>query len=207
MKKHLRSLTHVLLPASALAAGFWLAGGPITAQPHACHCDNARMRYFDQLLPRNAPGSAGQDSLGAIQEVTGLLLADPMTNWEAVSIHRVERHLRDLNNVVENADVEERPISGGVEIILSGPEAVVAAASRVVAEHARRLDGFRGWRVAADEEAGTLRLTLTAGANEVAVLRGLGFYGFLASGVRPHDRHMALANGKEMPPPYWQEAR
>ena len=157
------------------------------------HLHDPRLTYFSRLQEIRPP-HAGDDALGAMQETVGLLLADPTTDWRTVRIARLRDHLVDLDEVVRRAEVEEREIDGGLEILLSGP--VLAATRRVVTRHVDEVGGFRDWEITLDDLGETLRLELTAeDPAEVEVLRALGFYGFLASGEQPRERHLAVVRG------------
>jgi hypothetical protein len=155
-------------------------------------------QHFHNLPARAVPSAVGQGALAAIQEVVGLLLADPRTDWATVSIGRLRQHLLDLDSLALAAVVEERPIEGGLEITVRGDAAVRGAAERVLASHLELVDGFRGWQIASEPIGdGSLRLTVhTDDPEELPVVRALGFFGVLASGVhRPHEL-LAVARGR-----------
>jgi len=143
--------------------------------------------HYERAAP--VPERVGQAALGAIQEVVGLLLSDPSTDWSTVSIARLRQHLVDLDEILLNAEVEEQPIDGGLSIHLRGSARTLEAVRHVIPGHVRRMDGFRGWSATFEDTDDGLDLTLTtADPDEVAILRGLGFFGFVATGVhRPHE--------------------
>ena len=43
------------------------------------------------------PTEPGQAAFGAIREIVGVLLTDPMTNWSKVNIDALRRHLVDMD--------------------------------------------------------------------------------------------------------------
>lgn len=191
--------------AAALVVLAWIrlaqAGG---GGPHggSCFCD--RLAYLHELLPADVPQAAGQDALGAVQEVVARLLMDETTDWSEVDISRLRRHLLDMDQVMTGAEAKEEEIPGGLRITVGGDEDVRGALRRVVPEHARRLDGFRGWRVGLEAGGADLVLAITSeDAREVEVIRALGFFGFLASGVRAPERHLAVARGRPLDEPVW----
>ncbi len=150
------------------------------------------------------PQATGQDALEAVQEVVAYLLMDPTTDWNEVEITRLRRHLLDMDELMMRAEVQEDEVAGGLRITVGGGEETRGAARRVVPEHARRLDGFRGWRVELDEAGEDLALSVTSDeADEVEIIRALGFFGFLASGVRAPQRHLAVARGLPLEDPPW----
>ncbi|HVS64821.1 MAG TPA: hypothetical protein VMT85_15100 [Thermoanaerobaculia bacterium] len=189
------------LPAviALVLAGAAVIAAPSSAQTRRC-CegddDFGFRRHFHDQPARPASELGGQDALGAIQEVVGLLLADPTTDWSGVSIARLRQHLVDLERLTLFAEVEETPIDTGLRVRVFGDQALLEAARRAVLRHAGRMDGFRGWNVAGEDAGDAVVLELTTDqSDEVSVVRALGFYGFLASGVhRPHEL-LAVARG------------
>ena len=73
-----------------------------------------------------APGEVGQGAFAAIQEIVGLLEADPSTDWSKVDIEALRRHLIDMGNVTLRADVKAEPVDGGMRFTVSGAGAVKA---------------------------------------------------------------------------------
>jgi hypothetical protein len=189
-----------LLLSAGLVASVGMLGTPAAAQSSTCDCqdrdDWGYRQHLHRQSARPASTEVGQDALGAIQEVVGLLLADPATDWSTISIARVRQYVVDLDLMTLFAQVEEVPIEGGLRVRLSGDQEILAAARRAVLRHASRMDGFRGWSVSSEDLGDAIVVELSAAEEaEVAVLRGLGFYGFLASGVhRPHQL-LAVARG------------
>jgi hypothetical protein len=187
-----------------LAAGLATLSLAVSGHPHPptkLHVDDADLGNRHHLHTRQAePASrhVGQEALGAIQEVVGLLMADPGTDWSEVSIARLRRHLADLDEIMLRAEVEERAVDGGVEVVLGGSEQTLAAVRRLVPAHAETMNGFRGWKAAVSDRGGTVHLTLASDdPAEVEVVRALGFFGFMASGVhRPHQL-LAVARGRD----------
>jgi hypothetical protein len=50
------------------------------------------------------PTMPGQDVFGAVQEVVGILDADPKTDWSKVDLEALRQHLIDMNEVTLKAD-------------------------------------------------------------------------------------------------------
>ena len=144
-----------------LAAGLATLSLAASGHPHPptkLHVDDADLGYRHHLHTRQAePASrhVGQEALGAIQEVVGLLMADPGTGWSEVSIARLRRHLADLDEIMLRAEVEERAVDGGVEVVLGGSEQTLAAVRRLVPAHAETMNGFRGWKAAVSDQGET----------------------------------------------------
>lgn len=185
-----------LLAAGALLTLPWTTAGGGSQGP--CHCSLrcSRLDYFDRLVPTALPRGGG-DALGTIQETVGLLLADPTTDWRDVRVSRLRQHLADLDEIVARSEVDERPVDGGLAITAGGSERTLAALRRAVPEHVRATDGFMDWEVTVRDAGDALELTITTDdADEVAVVRGLGFFGYLASGVNRPQSHLGLVRGK-----------
>ena len=54
-----------------------------------------------------------------------------------------------------------------------------------------------GWEVTLSDAGDALELTITTDdPGEVAVVRGLGFFGYLASGVNRPQSHLGVVRGK-----------
>lgn len=146
------------------------------------------------------PTEAGQGAFAAIQEVVAILEADPATDWSRVDLGALRRHLVDMNALILSADVIEREIPGGIEVTISGAGRAGEAARHMVPAHARELARIEGWAASAEEPAGgnvVLRVTSTASSAE-AHIRGLGFFGLLASGAHHQPHHLAIARGQGM---------
>lgn len=143
-----------------------------------------------------SPSAPGQAAFGALAEIVRLLEADPATDWSRVSIVRLREHLRDMDDVVLRAEVVERPVDGGVEIEVTGSGRTLEAIGRMVPAHAAMLRAERPWTIAVEERPQGFLLTVTAADPAEAVkLRGLGFFGLLASGDHHRPHHLAMARG------------
>lgn len=195
-----RSFLLVALVSCSSILAVHTAAGAQTVECPRCLADDNDFGYrlhhhYEKVVP--VPDKVGQAALGAIQEVVGLLLSDPSTDWSQVSIARLRQHLVDLDEIVLHADVEERPVDGGLVAHVRGDARTLEAVRRVVPIHARHMTGFRGWTTAVSDDGDSFELTLTTDdPEEVAVLRGLGFFGFVSSGVhRPHEL-LSVARGR-----------
>src|SRR5258706_135095 len=82
-----------------------------------------------------APTMPGQDAFGAIQEIVGMLHADPQTDWSRVDLERLRQHLIDMNDVTLKAAAAATPIDGGVAIAVTGSGRTVEAIRRMVPAH------------------------------------------------------------------------
>ncbi|MFI5011145.1 MAG: hypothetical protein ACHQAY_02235 [Hyphomicrobiales bacterium] len=145
------------------------------------------------------PTLPGQDAFGAIQEVIGILEADPKTDWSRVDLEALRQHLTDMNEVTLQARAETSKIEGGIRVAVTGEGRTLEAIQRMVPAQARQMDGSNGWTIKAELLPNGAALVATSPAPDQAVkLRGLGFIGIMASGSHHQLHHLALAKG-EMP--------
>jgi hypothetical protein len=142
------------------------------------------------------PVQPGQAAFAALQEIVALLEADPATDWSRVDLSALRAHLVDMDEVTLRAEAVARPVEGGVEVSATGQGRTLVALQRMVPAHARELDGMKGWRAATEPLPDGVRLTVTsADPKEAAHIRGLGFFGLMASGAHHQAHHLAIARG------------
>ena len=196
-------LTRSTLLPVATAMLFSLSNGPAFSQgPGSCHCsgidDFGFRQHHHSRLAVAVPELSGQDAAGAIQEVVGLLLADRNTDWSRVQINKLREHLVDLDQIMLKAEIDHHEIEGGLVVRATGDPRTVEALRRQVPSHVERMNGFRGWQATSAEEGDVMVVTITSTDDlETAILRGVGFFGFMASGVhRPHQL-LAVSRGIE----------
>lgn len=143
------------------------------------------------------PTMPGQDAFGAIQEIVGILEADPDTDWSKVDLEALRQHLIDMNEVTLRADAAAKPIDGGLEIAVTGGDRTLVAILRMLPAHAQEIDGLHGWSAKTASLPNGVLLTVTASdAREIAHIRGLGFIGILASGHHHQPHHLAMVKGE-----------
>src|SRR5579859_1745995 len=142
------------------------------------------------------PTMPGQDAFGAIQEIVGILEADPKTDWSKVNIEALRQHLIDMNNVTLAAEVASSPIEGGMRYTVTGAGAVQESIRRMVTAHAATMDGVDGWHFEAATTDGGAVLTVRPPAKDMEKLRGLGFIGVLTRGMRHQMHHLMIARGE-----------
>ena len=144
-----------------------------------------------------APVQPGQGAFAAIQEIVGLLEADPSTDWSKVNIEALRQHLIDMDNVTLRADVKTAIIDGGMRFTVSGTGAVRYAAQRMITAHATTMNGVGDWKFnAATTDDGAI-LTVLAPAKDQGKLRGLGFIGVLTRGMHHQAHHLMIARGAD----------
>jgi len=169
-----------------------------TAPPQASHpmSDHAMQQGAAAPESGTEPTLPGQDAFGAIQEIVGILDADPATDWARVDIDALREHLIDMDEVTLRAQARAEPVEGGLRIRVTGTGRTRDAIRRMVPAHARVIDGQYGWSVAAAPVADGVILTVTAAdPSEVARIRGLGFMGIMVRGAHHQQHHLAIARG------------
>jgi hypothetical protein len=144
----------------------------------------------------NAPTQPGQSAFAAIQEIVGILEADPKTDWSKVNIDALRQHLIDMNNVTLAADVKSEPVAGGIRFIITGSDGVRDSIRRMVIAHAETMNGVDGWGFEASEIEGGASLIVRPPASDAAKLRGLGFLGVMTRGMHHQMHHLMIARGE-----------
>lgn len=145
------------------------------------------------------PTSAGQAAFGAIGEVVRLLKADPATVWSSVNIEALRQHLIDMDELTMRSTVTQRPVTGGLEIVITGAGRTADAIKRMATNHGKMLGLMPEYAVKAVTLDNGARLTVTArtaaDARTVALIRGLGFAGLFTEGDHHAPHHLLLARG------------
>jgi hypothetical protein len=154
------------------------------------------MQQHHQQMGSPVPTMPGQAAFGAIQEIVGLLEADPNTDWSKVDLEALRQHLIDMNDVTLKANASAKPIDGGLEIAVTGEGRTIAAIQRMVPAHAQELDRMNGWSAKTELLPDGVLLTVTASdPKEIRHIRGLGFIGLLVSGSHHQPHHLGMAKG------------
>ena len=191
-----------ILAAALLAASlaFPDAGSAQTAMP----AHSAGMHHADHAMPEGmepeeagpAPTEPGQAAFAAIQEIVGILEADPHTDWTRVDIEALRRHLIDMNNVTLNARVAATPTDRGARFAVTGADGTVGSIRRMVEAHAATMSGRGGWTYAAEEIPNGATLTVTVeDPADAAKVRALGFIGVMTRGMHHQEHHLMIARG------------
>ncbi|HEY0833157.1 MAG TPA: hypothetical protein VGE72_04525 [Azospirillum sp.] len=188
-----------MIRTALLILGLSLAAGPATAQtttqtsaPTMDHAHHAGMPHAGPL-----PTMPGQDAFGTIQEIVGILEADPHTDWSSVSIERLREHLVDMNEVTLRAASAETPVDGGLRMAVTGAGRTLDAIRRMVPAHAQQMNGAQGLTWKAEPRPDGALLTVTsADPKQVPRIRALGFIGLMAQGAHHQEHHLAMARGQ-----------
>ena len=146
-----------------------------------------------------APTEPGQGAFGALQQIVQILEADPHTDWSKVNLDALRTHLIDMDRVTLDAHAVVRHIPGGIRATVTGTGRTLVAIQRLLPEEAMHLNGMRRWRIAATRlRDGVILTVTTSDPKQVAMIRGLGFAGILASGDFHPRHHLEIARGEPM---------
>jgi hypothetical protein len=176
-----------------------LAASPAWAQDAMTH-DQAKQSAI-HAVAHGAPQSAevGQGAFAAIAEIVALLEADPNTDWSKVNIAALREHLVGMDELTLNAVAQEESIPGGLRITVTGEGRTLRAIQSMVPAHAVELAKIEGWQVEAAARDSDAMLNVTAAdPRQEARIRGLGFFGLLATGAHHQAHHWAIATGQPM---------
>uniref|UniRef100_I2Q6L9 Uncharacterized protein n=1 Tax=Desulfovibrio sp. U5L TaxID=596152 RepID=I2Q6L9_9BACT len=177
----------------------------LTAEPLQVQAEGGQQHQAHQaasaLSSQGAPlpHESGQAAFAAIQEIVVLLESDPGTDWSKVRILALREHLVDMNELMVRAAIEEKHLDNGMEAVATGEGRTLEAIRRMVTAHAAMLDGYRGWHVQAEDIEKGMRLRVTSEtAGEAAHIKGLGFFGVMATGAHHQQHHLMIAKGEMM---------
>jgi len=182
----IRALTVLawLVPSIALAQSAPVGGGATHQMMHH-HPAGA-----------SVPTQPGQAAFAAIQEIVGILEADPQTDWSKVNIEALRRHLIDMNNVTLEAKVTSDPVEGGMRFDVTGEGPIGDSIRRMIMAHAATMNGVDGWHFQAAATESGATLTVIPPSKDLAKLHGLGFIGVMTRGMHHQEHHLMLARGE-----------
>ena len=189
--------TKLLLIATALIAGVALTYAQTS---HTGHVDDAHHSAHGPLDEASTSDltEPGQGAFAALSEVVRVLEGDPSTNWSKVDLTGLRAHLVDMDRLISDTVVEETLLPNGISAIATGDPETIATLRRMVPAHATQLALDDRWTVTTSEieEGVALRVT---GKNptDVARIKGLGFFGLMASQDHHRRHHLMMALGKD----------
>lgn len=186
--------TLVLTFALSLAAGVQAE----SSADHGRHDVGGHARHPSASPVQAIPTEPGQSAFATIQEIVGLLDADPETDWRRVNIERLRQHLIDMNNVTVAAHVDAQRVEGGVRFrVTSDNPGVIDSIQRMVPSHLHTLGASAGERYELDViDEGVVLTLVTSDERRVQRWAALGFIGWLSSGMHHQSHHLALAKGQ-----------
>jgi len=169
-----------------------------TASDHPSAGTNHQMMDHAEMhgqMTGRVPMEPGQSAFAAIQEIVGLLEADPNTEWKKVNIDALREHLVDMDAVTLHAQVTSEAVENGIRFTVTGSEPVRSSIRRMVTAHALTVNGVDDWRFVAAETENGAALTVTAPEPYRAKVLALGFFGILTLGMHHQEHHLMIARG------------
>lgn len=174
--------------------------GAVAQTNHSGHGDGMDHNVhskMDVAVP-SALQEPGQGTFAALSEVVRVLEADPDTDWSRVDLDGLRAHLVDMDRLVTGSVVSQETLSNGLLAKATGDKDTVATLRRMVPAHATQLARDARWSVMAFETADGIALRVTSDDPAVvARIRGLGFFGLMASQDHHKEHHLMLAKGED----------
>lgn len=189
--------TKMIVIVTALLGGTAFANAQTTHSNHGDSMDHATHAQ-DQPLQNTILTEPGQGAFAALSEVVRVLEADPETNWGQVDLAGLRAHLVDMDRLVSDTNVEETELPDGLSSMATGDTDTIATLRRMVPAHAAQLAEDDRWTVEAIDAENGVELRVTSGDPAVvARIRGLGFFGLMASHDHHREHHMMMARGED----------
>jgi len=143
------------------------------------------------------PKEFGQAGFAAIAEIVSMLDADSKTDWAKVNINGLREHLMLMNRLVTGAKVQELDTSGGIRFNVTGSSDVLPAIKQMVPAHAAELNKMDEFTVNTESIDGGIAMIVKGKTDAIkAKIKGLGFFGLMATGSHHQMHHFAMAIGQ-----------
>lgn len=189
--------TKIILMVTALFGGTAFAAAQTPHAGHGVGMDHG-MHSEEQPLQDTILTEPGQGAFAALSEVVRVLEADPDTDWSRVDLAGLRAHLVDMDRLVSDTIVEETELPDGLSAMATGDADTVATLRLMVPAHAAQLAQDDRWTVAAVDVENGVELRVTSDDPAVvARIRGLGFFGLMASQDHHREHHMMMARGED----------
>lgn len=187
----------VILAATAIAGGAAITVAQTTHSGHSEAMDHAAHGQ-DSPAAGMVLTEPGQGAFAALSEVVRVLEANPDTDWSRVDLAGLRAHLVDMDRLVSDAVVTETDLPDGLSMIAKGDAGTIATLRRMVPTHAAQLARDDRWTVDAAEVENGVELRVTSDdPGVVALIKGLGFFGLMASQDHHREHHLMMALGDD----------
>lgn len=189
--------TKIILIVTALLGGTAFAMAQTTHSSHSDSMDHVTHAQ-DQPLQNTNLIEPGQGAFAALSEVVRVLEADPNTDWGQVDLAGLRSHLVDMDRLVSDTSVEETELPNGLSAMATGDTDTIATLRRMVPAHAAQLAQDDRWTFETIDAENGVELRVTSDDPAiVARIRGLGFFGLMASQDHHREHHMMMARGED----------
>jgi hypothetical protein len=186
---------NVILAATAVLGGAAIALAQTMHTDHDAGMDHAAHGQAD-TADRGVLTEPGQGAFAALSEVVRVLEADADTDWSRVDLAGLRAHLVDMDRLVSDAVVTETDLPDGLLMMATGDLETIATLRRMVPAHAAQLARDDRWTVDAAEVENGVELRVTSvDPGVVARIKGLGFFGLMASQDHHREHHLMMALG------------
>ena len=183
--------TMTLIGGAAFAVAQTSHSGHGNGMDHSAHGQEQSMTGATLSEP-------GQGAFAALSEVVRVLEADSSTDWTKVDLTGLRAHLVDMDRLVMDAVVMETDLPDGINAIATGDMTTIATLQRMVPAHAAQLARDIRWTVVASEISDGIELRVTSDDPAVAArIKGLGFFGLMASQDHHREHHLMRARGED----------
>ena len=143
------------------------------------------------------PVEAGHDGFAAIAEIVKMLSENPDTDWSKVNITRLHNHLLDMDLLVSGATVKEQEVSEGMIFNVTGESKVLNAIQQMVPAHSIELSKIPEYTAITETINNGIALTVTSKDDQIITkIKGLGFFGLMATGSHHQVHHLRMAVGE-----------
>ena len=158
---------------------------------------HGQMESITEEASKNIPTMPGQEAFGTIQEIIGILEADPNTDWKSVHIDALLAHLIDMDEVTMHTSVQREELPNGLKMIITGEGRTIDSIKRMVPTHnAMTLTSFDKWKTEVEIIDDGAVLTVTSDIEEeVDKIRGLDFIGIMSVSSNHQPHHLMIAKG------------
>ena len=152
----------------------------------------------DQIATADVLSEPGQGAFAALSEVVRVLEADPTTDWAKVDLTGLRAHLVDMDRLISDAVVSETDLPNGISAAATGDAETIATLRRMMPAHASQLARDERWTVEATQTNDGMELRVTSDDPAVvARIKGLGFFGLMASQDHHREHHLMMAIGED----------
>ena len=165
------------------------------------HGDGMDHTTHGQDQPADAFGltEPGQGAFAALSEVVRFLEADPETDWSQVDLTGLRAHLVDMDRLISDTVVLETELSDGISALATGDIETLAPLRRMVPANAAQLARDDRWTVEVSVSENGMELRVTSDDPAVvARIKGLGFFGLMASQDHHREHHLMMARGNDV---------
>jgi len=169
-----------------------------TSTKHSSKMDHSQHNAMTTVDSSIAiPVEAGHDGFAAIAEIVKMLSENPDTDWSKVNITRLRNHLLDMDLLVSGATVKEQEVSKGMIFNVTGESKVLNAIQQMVPAHSIELSKIPEYTAITETINNGIALTVTSKDDQIITkIKGLGFFGLMATGSHHQIHHLRMAVGE-----------